>query len=455
MPRSTFQTLCRQLNDLLRIINHTQAISPNHLDNQAPPAFIRKVKELSEFMKPAKPSQNTKSKLLQESINWAENSMRVLREHYTNLVISLNRETKELIKRETITTTDIERAEKIAIAWAGKRLNKKLRPASIIILKGFIKKMKQEGLETPKPREEERTLTTPPREKTMPPTTSTPREGRGSHHTRPTTAGPTRGDPNPPPRPPTRLITTPSDHRRPQALRTPPGEYRNPNPTRKSPPTTTRMSTPTRATNKGTPLRPTTTPPRDLPRPGHTQGPIAPPRDHTEWPALPTPPRDSHNPASYPPTQWPTPTPPQGSPRHNDGPLYIPPHRRSPLIPTTPQHRQNRPTGGQQTRQGKGPLSVDTPSPRHLRSGRRIPSTTLTPGVGRKIHSHKARSHQEKTTQWRVEALSNPHTLILGTSNLARITSNPPPGHGTTCIPRGQIHPPTQRTGQEQGGPQP
>ncbi|KAM7423441.1 hypothetical protein PAMA_011146 [Pampus argenteus] len=98
-----------------------KAIHHKHIINHAissgtfPPGMMRQVNRLTDFIKPAAPSQETRIKVQNNTTHWMTTNMNILHEHYEHTILTLS--------NLTYNSTALQ----IATGWARKRYNTRLR----------------------------------------------------------------------------------------------------------------------------------------------------------------------------------------------------------------------------------------------------------------------------------------------------------------------------------------
>ena len=121
-PKSPFQTLCRQLFALLKIVHHHEVML-NSKTQGLPRAFQQKVAELAKFLKPAHPNSALATELQDLAKIWGFSVRDRLLEHY-------GAEIKKIESAIQATTADIseqfETATQVALNWGKNRMGKKL-----------------------------------------------------------------------------------------------------------------------------------------------------------------------------------------------------------------------------------------------------------------------------------------------------------------------------------------
>ena len=113
---------------LLQSIHHTEILSEALLKGAPPLGMAKKVAYLTAFIKPAAPDEIVLTEIKKNTINWMNNNLQILQDHYAKL------------QRELITTLGPfnEEALNRALRWARQRYAKRLTPTSISTLHSVL-----------------------------------------------------------------------------------------------------------------------------------------------------------------------------------------------------------------------------------------------------------------------------------------------------------------------------
>lgn len=473
--RTPFQTLCRDLNTLIRLYHHQESLEAELL----PKAFRQKVTELGNFLKPAKPSQDLSEDLSYLASEWGSRTRDRLLAHYQEEAAS----TLRAISTSPVPTNNWDTATEVALNWAKARMRKKLSQATrtrflakVASLKDRQRAPPQATRGTPSNSPDERGTTTVPAPnlQTAPPTGARPgtqakpqrhkvnsRERRRStprastHKATPPRVNrkgtPDQGTPRDVARTrvarslfldtspetetssPTEALTT-QEPPKPQPQVPPPTEadtppQASPPPTASAPPTpkvvhTSPRDSTTPQVKKSVP----STVAHATPEGPETQT-VSTAKPQLLPPAeVNTPPRE----ASIPSTETTRTHHPTGasSPQGNSpgdtnqtmaSPRYLPPHRRK--RDTGPPHSPL------DNPKAPPPPPPAVPSPARTRSGTSYQKQTTLPSPGKQfpaqVSYHRENSQYGKMTNWKIRSQTDSQTLVLGTSNLNRITHKP------------------------------
>lgn len=403
MPNRTSpdRVLSKHFNALLRMVHHLEA---NSHDRPLPKAYQKKIRDLSQFIRPARPNPELQEDLGKLAMNWGSEVTERLRTHYKGELETLRTSIAGRIREGNLTHTQIDTAAHVALIWGKSRIGKKLLP-------GTIREYERQVLNIQTPS----TPGTPEPNGQTPQGTRVSTTPQGSTGTRstpesigePETATPKIGNPTGPPRDqgnPTRnpIHSVPPyipPHRR-QEGRIPssdPGRYPDTHRHQghpQSPPISISSS-------EGSPQSPPSRSP-------DTRSPPNGNRDTTRRPGTHTPnstggppgknkPQDSQGSTSH---HTPTQRPGRGIPaprrltRVNSPQRFTPPLTRS---------------------------RINKPRPPPPSGDPRAQSQTTPAG----IHSHRQPSRAAKMANWELHLRGKPDNLIIGTSNLARITKVP------------------------------
>lgn len=121
-PRTPFQTLCRLLFALLKILHHHEVMI-NSKTVGLPRAFQQKVAELSKFLKPAHPNSNLTQELSSLAETWGLSVRDRLAKHYEEEISSIESAIRDL---QADISDQFDTAVQVSLNWAKNRMGKKL-----------------------------------------------------------------------------------------------------------------------------------------------------------------------------------------------------------------------------------------------------------------------------------------------------------------------------------------
>lgn len=173
-----FALLVKAFYGLLQCFHHDYRLSSTVGDS---PAFLKKIKDLDSFVRPAGTNLKVQQKIKAVNRTWADQINITLLEHYIDLKFEL----KDQITRLLSNDLDVHKAKHIAISWAQRNYRKKLNNVSLDLFNSDVNQLLDPG----KPR----TTATPTR---TPPTTPVPALRGDPPLLRP----PGKDQPPPPPR---------------------------------------------------------------------------------------------------------------------------------------------------------------------------------------------------------------------------------------------------------------
>ena len=130
-PDPATRTASKQIFQLIQAIHHKHTTDNSLATNTFPPGMMRQVTRLTDFIKPATPSDTTRHKIQNNTDNWMRTNMAILQEHYTNTIHTLGH-----IPHNPI-------AFQIATGWARKRYGQRLRADTITATEGILSKHMQ------------------------------------------------------------------------------------------------------------------------------------------------------------------------------------------------------------------------------------------------------------------------------------------------------------------------
>ncbi|XP_062246857.1 uncharacterized protein LOC133955837 [Platichthys flesus] len=130
-PDPATRTASKQIFRLIQAVHHKQVTDYAITSNTFPPGMMRQVNRLTDFIKPATPSDTTRHKVKNNTDNWMRANMVILQEHYTNTIHTLGHTPHNPI------------ALQIASGWARKRYGQRLRPDTITTTEGILNRHRQ------------------------------------------------------------------------------------------------------------------------------------------------------------------------------------------------------------------------------------------------------------------------------------------------------------------------
>ena len=399
--RTPFQRLCRDLSALLKITHHHNILVNSKRDG-LPTAFKQKVEELGKFLKPAHPNPDLAQELGSLAISWGFQVRDRLLTHYQSEIQKI----RASIQDQNEADVDFETATQVALNWAKNRMRKKLTNET---RQAFLQLASEIKSDKPK-------LKGPQPTTSVGPTTQTPRQvgqkakrdQRSPEAPSPSTAGPptkqqgstqsqTRDTTNAPTVPTRETSKAPVPISTPSPAREP---SKNPAPTS--------IPSCARETSKA--------PDVPLPTPGKRQRETGSPSSSPSQTHVAKNPRtEMGDQGASPDLTWKT----AGRPRTQVklgtmGRTASPPTMIPPPTPATP--GPSRPSY----------LQAATSPPRE----KPIPKDSVPvtkQSYPAKVHRHpNLPHHEDKMSQWAIKpAAPEANILILGTSNMSKITSKP------------------------------
>lgn len=114
---------------LIQTTHHLDIAETSVQTNTVPIGMSRQVRKLSQFIKPASPTDTTTNKITQNTLKWMQTNMVILTEHYTQKTIEL---------MDTITKHS-EPEWLVAVKWAKNRFKQKLKEQTILHCEHTIK----------------------------------------------------------------------------------------------------------------------------------------------------------------------------------------------------------------------------------------------------------------------------------------------------------------------------
>lgn len=118
-PSAETRNISKQYFKLIQATHHKYIIDKAIATQSFPPGMMRQVNRLTDFIKPAAPTQHTRTRVADNTTTWMKNNMTILQEHYSSTITSLSDTPKDPL------------ALQIAIGWARKRYGPKLTPETI------------------------------------------------------------------------------------------------------------------------------------------------------------------------------------------------------------------------------------------------------------------------------------------------------------------------------------
>lgn len=127
------RTISKQYFKLIQAIHHKEIVDRAIKTKSFPPGMIRQANKLTDFIKPSTPSESTRIKVHNNTMEWMNNNMHILQSHYSQLLDTFIHPIKNPL------------ALQIAITWAQKRYGTRLTPATIQTTRNFM------GMANPQP----------------------------------------------------------------------------------------------------------------------------------------------------------------------------------------------------------------------------------------------------------------------------------------------------------------
>lgn len=120
-PDPHFGKVLRTTYKLIRMVRHLHNVSIEENPNAQPPTIKRLVEHLTGIIKPAIPSQHTRTLLEGNAKNWGYNTQLILEEHYQSGIDQILTELTSLIKE------DWHLAFEVAKRWADRNIGHRLK----------------------------------------------------------------------------------------------------------------------------------------------------------------------------------------------------------------------------------------------------------------------------------------------------------------------------------------
>lgn len=118
-PNDETRQISKQYFKFIQATHHKHIIDKAITMHVFPPGMMRQVNRLTDFIKPAAPTEHTRTKVAENTTTWMQKNMIILQEHYSSTISSLNNTPKDPL------------ALQIAIGWARKRYGQRLTPETI------------------------------------------------------------------------------------------------------------------------------------------------------------------------------------------------------------------------------------------------------------------------------------------------------------------------------------
>lgn len=116
-----FSAKVRVIHRLIKAVHHLKNVtSDNH-----PPSLNKITNNLKTVIKPAVPTKQTQTRIEENAKNWANTTIMILRQHYTQSV------QEEIISLSEFSKQDWEGPFEIAASWARRNLGRRLQPDSL------------------------------------------------------------------------------------------------------------------------------------------------------------------------------------------------------------------------------------------------------------------------------------------------------------------------------------
>ena len=123
-------TLAKSYFIMLKALHHTEILDKSLKENSAPPGMLRKVTQLTSFIKPANPNTIILNKVKEHTHIWLQSNLASLKQHYTDVIAAILAETRRLSRP----------ALSLATKWAKLRYKKKFTHSTVVTLRSFLKK---------------------------------------------------------------------------------------------------------------------------------------------------------------------------------------------------------------------------------------------------------------------------------------------------------------------------
>ncbi len=131
--QSPFQTLCKDLHGLLRMIHHAGNFSGSDL----PKAFQTRIKELGTFLKPARPSATLEDDLMQLAQAWGFQVQDRLLAHYAEELAKL----ETAVQNTRVSDEEFSSAAQVALGWGKARMRRKLTQTTKAIFASAVEEL--------------------------------------------------------------------------------------------------------------------------------------------------------------------------------------------------------------------------------------------------------------------------------------------------------------------------
>lgn len=125
-PDTETRNMSKQYFKLIQGLHHKHIINHAISSGTFPPGMVRQVNRLTDFIKPAGPTESTRKKVQDNTTQWMLNNMHILQQHYEDIILTLN----SLPFNDT--------ALQIATGWARKRYGTRLRSETLQTIEHII-----------------------------------------------------------------------------------------------------------------------------------------------------------------------------------------------------------------------------------------------------------------------------------------------------------------------------
>ena len=123
---ANFGFLVKCLYQIIQCLHH-RAISRDQSEGNFSKAFRSKLKHLDNFIQPAQPNSNLRSRIREANKNWALSILNLLKEHYEDNLSRLKSEIQTL----NVSADTLGQAKTVALKWARQNFRRKLKPSTI------------------------------------------------------------------------------------------------------------------------------------------------------------------------------------------------------------------------------------------------------------------------------------------------------------------------------------
>lgn len=123
---ANFSFLVKCLYQIIQCLHH-RAISRDQVEGRFTKAFSSKLKHLDNFIRPAQPNSNIRSKIRESNKAWALDISAILKQHYEDNLVKI----KSDIQTCNVSASLLEQAKTVALRWARQNFRTKLKPSTI------------------------------------------------------------------------------------------------------------------------------------------------------------------------------------------------------------------------------------------------------------------------------------------------------------------------------------